>query len=220
MSTSSAESLYIHRKTRMREYAVKHKIRIPRGFREHEEAFGKPAQQLLKRIQQRNHLPRTGHWNGQVQQLLFPVTVARTPAEWALWYLAYQERTHAMNYKEQRPMIFVEPPKVYTGVRGETGMDCSWFVRQCYKNDNWPDPMGEGYANHFGNTTSLREHGEVIPIQFATANDLGFYANPEHVVMCIGYNRVVSMGHEGDPSLEYLVGNYRPVQEVRRYPRK
>ena len=215
MATVDFNKLYIHRKHRMVAFAKQHNLMpAPRGFNENINAFGKPAQKFLKKIQKFLKIPTTGEWNPVVQQKLFPVVVAKQPFEWALWYLAYQEQTHAMNYKEQRPMIFRKPPDVYTG-----GMDCSWFVTQCFKNDNWPDPNGNRYSG-YGNTTTLREHGEVIPIRFATANDLGFYADPEHVTMCVGNNRVVSMGKQGDPALEYLVGNYRPVQEVRRYPRK
>ena len=60
-------------------------------------------------------------------------------------------------------------------------------------------------------------HGGVVPISSAKPDDLAFFANPEHVVVCIGDGEAVSHGHQGDPEIISLVGYYRPVQEVRRY---
>lgn len=215
MATTNRGLLDIHRKHRMVAFAKEHNLLpAPRGFKEDAPQFGRPAQKFLKRIEKFLNIPQHPNWNDAVQNKLFPVSVAKSPHEWALWYVAYQEHTHSMHYDELRPMHLVKPPEVYHG-----GMDCSWFVTQLYYDSGWPDPNDFGY-NGSGNTSSLRAHGELVPVHLALPDDLAFYADPEHVTCCIGNNKVVSMGTQGDPSVEYLVGNYRPVQEVRRYRRK
>jgi cell wall-associated NlpC family hydrolase len=211
MMSSSLPNIYIHRKTRMAQFCHAHNLPVDRNMIVTIESFGKPATKTLKTIQKYLHLPTTGVWSDKIQSVLFPVIVSKDAASWALWYVEYQKKFHNIRYLEDRPMHLVRPPKVYLG-----GFDCSWFVTQLYWNSGYPDPNGLGY-NGSGNTSSLLEHGFEVNVNHALPNDLAFYANPEHVAICIGDNKIVSMGHQGDPSIEYLVGNYRPVQTVRRY---
>jgi len=63
---------YIRRKYRMRKYAGKHGLPEPEGFRPYVSGWGKPAAELLRRIQRHAKLRATGQWNDDVQALLFP----------------------------------------------------------------------------------------------------------------------------------------------------
>ena len=158
----------------------------------------------------------TEQWGDKLKQALRELAASKNPpvhdqAYWAEWYL---EHKSGMHYAEVRPMTFPEPPLK------PSHLDCSWFATLCSHSAQKPDPNGNGY-NGSGNTGTLRVHGR--PVSVAQRNDLAFYGfendrnDPAHVVVCLGNNRCISMGKEGDPTNEPVVGNYRPVQLIRRY---
>lgn len=88
---------YIRRKYRMARYARERGIAIPSAFRPATPAFGRPARQLLRRIQTHAKLPVTGEWSARVQDLLFPLTFAQRAARAALSQVGVKESPPGSN---------------------------------------------------------------------------------------------------------------------------
>lgn len=63
---------YIRRKYALKKYALEHDLEIPVGFRVEADGFGKPAIELLKRVQRHAGIRVTGTWTAATQELLFP----------------------------------------------------------------------------------------------------------------------------------------------------
>ena len=82
--------------------------------------------------------------------------------------------------------------------------DCSGFARWCYLSATAPDP-GTWTSPQWNNASA-----KSISVAQLQPGDLIFYANPNstsgHVVVYVGFGKIVSFGQEDGPSLYSIVG--------------
>lgn len=95
------------------------------------------------------------------------------------------------NFKDMS-LFNIEPPLTHIQ------LDCSGFCMMVYKECGAPDPNAPGYVG--GNTYSMMQHG--YKTSHPQPGDLAFVLNGAHVVIYIGNGKCVSMGHQGDPTIQ------------------
>lgn len=190
--------------------------------------FGPDAVKQLKLFQAHHDLKQDGQLGPQTLKRLGPFfdqlafldyagyppggtkseQTRRAIVAYAVW--AYNNRA-AIHYAEIRPMrdmADLEDLPVYE--------DCSTFVTKAYKFAGSPDPNGLNYDGA-GNTSTLRQHGRIVPEADALDGDLPQYLSPDHTNIYVGGGRVISLGSEIGPLLQPL--DYRPLYEIRAYLR-
>jgi hypothetical protein len=102
------------------------------------------------------------------------------------WAVEHEPQIH---YFQLRPMDALNKPMILPGYT-----DCSEFVTTVYKWAGCPDPNGFGY-NGYGNTDSLFNHGQFIPVYQSDPGDVvnwGRYPT-HHTAM------VVDVSNRNDP---------------------
>jgi peptidoglycan hydrolase-like protein with peptidoglycan-binding domain len=124
-------------------------------------------------------------------------------------------------YEQVRPFPVLEPPAILRRT------DCSGFVTACFFAGGAPDP-NEREFDGFGYTGTLVGNGQLVSLADLQVADLVFYGrttnaspafpfgSPTHVAVAIGAGYVASHGSEPGPYK--LDADYRPVNQVRRYP--
>lgn len=133
--------------------------------------------------------------------------VRRAIVAYCLW--GYNSRQD-IHYAELRPMSYMGDLE-----RLPIWEDCSTFATKAYDFGGAPDPNGLHYDGS-GNTGTMRAHGVVLPDwHSALPGDLAHYDGPQHVAVCVGAGRAVSLGSEIGPLLVPIT--YRPLTYVRRY---
>lgn len=120
-------------------------------------------------------------------------------------------------------MVYTEGPQRMQGVverirppQWPAHGDCSATVTWAFFVSGWRDPNGLSF-NGTGYTGTMLDHGTKVGLADARRNDLVFYDNPQHVGVYVGGGRVISFGHQGGPDNDPV--RYRPVWQVRRYPK-
>jgi cell wall-associated NlpC family hydrolase len=138
----------------------------------------------------------------------------RTPAERITDYLRWaMEHRESIGYAQVRPM--------HSATRHlPMNIDCSEFATLTYKDAGLPDPNDYGY-NGSGNTSSLQVCGTRVSV--AEVGDLAFYDHPDHVGVYVHpgvIGRADVIEHGSDPGPRYEPDDYRPIKQVRRYPKQ
>jgi hypothetical protein len=170
-------------------------VPIPDGFDADNPNLGDAARVLLRRVSYSKAAP---DW---------------TPAKVMMWL--YNHHRGQMIYSQGADRMEGVNEKLRPPEWPKHG-DCSSTATWAYWVSEYPDPNGLHY-NGTGYTGTLDDHGVQVSRANAKLGDLVFYANPDHVAVYVGNGKVVGFGHQGGPDLDSI--NYRPVAQIRHYPR-